>query len=83
VATIFIDHFSDTSIVFLQEDNASALLVRIKVAFEQNANSGGVRVLQYHAYNARFADNSFIFDVKEQRQSISYCEFKTEESPTR
>jgi len=32
-----------------------------------------VNVLHYHADNGRFADNAFIEDAKEQRQSISYC----------
>jgi hypothetical protein len=32
-----------------------------------------VQVLHYHADNRRFADDAFIKDVQEQRQSISYC----------
>ena len=45
----------------------------MKVAFEKFANSCGVHMLHYHADNGGFADDAFIEDEKEQRQSISYC----------
>ena len=73
VATVFIDHYSDLSFVYPQEDNASAELIKAKVAFEEFASSCGVKVTHYHADNGRFADNAFLNDTKEQRQSISYC----------
>ena len=73
VASVFIDHFSDLSVVFPQDDNTSAKLIKAKVAFEKFANSCGVSVVHYHVDNGRFADNAFIEDAKEQRQSISYC----------
>jgi len=47
VATVFIDHFNDLSFVFPQEDNTSAELIRVKVAFEKFANSCGVNMLHY------------------------------------
>ena len=54
VAKIFKDHFSNISFVFLQEDNPIAELVRAKVAFDQFANSCGVRDLHYHADHGCF-----------------------------
>jgi len=73
VATVFIDHYSDLSFVYPQEDNTSAELLKAKVAFEDFASSCGVKVTHYHADNRRFVDNAFLNDTKEQRQSISYC----------
>lgn len=71
--TIFIDHYSDLSFVYPQENNSSAVLIKAKIAFEQFAQSCGVKIMHYHADNRRFADNAFIKDVQDQRQSISYC----------
>ena len=73
VATVFLDHYSDLSFVYPQEDNTSAELLKAKVAFEEYSSSCGVKVTHYHADNGRFADNAILNDTKEQRQSISYC----------
>ena len=51
VATVFIDHYSDLSFVYPQEDNTSAELIKGKVAFEKFANSCGVNVTHYRADN--------------------------------
>jgi len=59
--------------VYPQENNSSAELIKAKIAFEQFAQSCGVKNMHYHADNRRFADNAFIKDVQDQRQSISYC----------
>ena len=73
VATVFIDHYSDLSFVHPQEDNSSAELINAKIVFEQFALSCGVKIMHYHAENGRFADNAFIKDAQDHRQSISYC----------
>jgi len=73
VANVFIDHYSDLSFVYPQEDNTNAELLMAKIAFEDFASSCGVKVTHYHADNGRFADNAFVNDIKGQRQSISYC----------
>ena len=48
-------------------------MIKAKVAFEEFAESCGIRVSHYHADNGRLADNAFINDAKKQGQSISYC----------
>ena len=73
LATIYLDHFSDLSYAFLQEDATSKETLKGKLAFEQYARGLGVDVEHYHADNGRFADNSFINNVKEQGQTITYC----------
>ena len=45
VATVFIDHYSDLSFMCPQEDNSRAALIKAKIAFEQFAQSCGVRAL--------------------------------------
>ena len=58
--------------MYPQENNSSAKLIKAKIAFEQFAQSCGVKNMHYHADNRRFADNVFIKDVQDQRQSVSY-----------
>ena len=72
-ATIFVDHFSRLSFVYLQQAMTSAETVEAKIAFEKFSESHGVAVRHYHADNGRFADNMFLEDIKEKRQSITYC----------
>jgi len=69
----FCDHFSNLSYTVPQENNSSVELIKAKVAFEEFAESCGIRVSHYHADNGRLADNAFINDAKKQGQSISYC----------
>jgi len=73
VATVFIDHYSDSPFMYPQEDNSSAKLIKAKIAFEQFAQSCRVKIMHYHADKGRFTENAFIKDVQEHWQSISYC----------
>jgi hypothetical protein len=73
VATIFVDHYSRLSYVYLQKTSSSAETVQAKKAFETYCKTYHVRVLHYHADNGRFADNAFRADVEDKRQTISYC----------
>ncbi|KAL7565945.1 hypothetical protein ACA910_008403 [Epithemia clementina (nom. ined.)] len=72
-ATIFVDHHSRVSFVFLQRTLTSADTVAAKKAWERWAAERDVRILHYHADNGRFADNGFIQHCADHNQSISYC----------
>ena len=47
--------------------------LQAKLAFEAYAKSHGVKVLQYHADNGRFADKAFRKSCEEQLQNMSFC----------
>jgi histone deacetylase 1/2 len=73
VATIFVDHFSRLSYIYLQYSTSGAETVEAKKAFEAFAESHGVLVRHYHADNGRFADNLFRNDCNAKNQTQSYC----------
>ena len=54
VATVFVDHFSRLSFVYLQEPTKGDETLLAKKAFEAHAASFGVKVVNYHANNGRF-----------------------------
>ena len=72
-ATIFVDHASRLSFVYLQTALTSQETVKAKLAFESYARRHNVRVLHYHADNGRFSDNAFMEEVRKQQQTISFC----------
>ena len=51
--------------------------MQAKDAFERSADQRGVKIIHYHVDNSRFADNAFIADCNNQRQSLSYCGVNT------
>ncbi|WP_317203594.1 hypothetical protein, partial [Janthinobacterium sp.] len=74
VATVFVDHFSRLSFVYLQKTTSAEETVLAKEAFERYAASHGVAVTHYHADNGRFADNKFRQAVNQVRgQTLSFC----------
>ena len=73
VATIFVDHFSRLSYIYLQTSTSGKETVEAKKAFEAYCQSINIRVQHYHADNGRFADNEWLADVARKGQSISFC----------
>jgi hypothetical protein len=73
VATIFVDHHSRLGFVHLQKSDTAAETLMAKHAFEGYARTMGVTVQHYHADNGRFSENVFMQDVRDQRQTISFC----------
>jgi hypothetical protein len=71
--TVFVDHYSRMTYVYLQRRLTSDETVQAKRAFERNCQILGVKVRHYHADNGRFADNGFINHCKLNNQTISYC----------
>ncbi len=73
VATVFVDHFSDLGFVFLQRSTTAAETLQAKHAFERFAGSHNVTIRHYHADNGRFAEKTFVDDVEQKNQTISFC----------
>ena len=71
-ATVYVDHARRNSYIHLQRSTSSNETFLSKRAFESYARKNGVSVNHYHCYNGRFADTSFIRDVQNNGQSISY-----------
>jgi hypothetical protein len=73
VATVFVDHFSRLSFIYLQESTKGAETLLAKKAFEAYAASFGVKVLNYHADNGRFAEPLFLGHAETHGQTVSLC----------
>ena len=72
-ATIFVDHYSGLSYVYLQQSLSSADTVQAKQAFEAYASSHGVTIQHHHADNGRFQDKAFRNAIDEKRQQLTFC----------
>ena len=72
-ATIYIDHFSRLSFVYLQKQLMLEETLKRKKAFERYCEARGVTVKHYHADNGRFANSAFVNHITTSHQSISYC----------
>ena len=72
-ATIFVDHYSDLAYVHPQRSLSSNETIEAKNAFEAYARRFGIKVMNYHADNGRFADQAFRNSAAQSGQTISYC----------
>jgi hypothetical protein len=72
VATVFVDHYSRLSFVYLQKGTKGDEKVQAKRAFEAYAHSHGVSVRHYHADNGRFAGLEWMAHLKAKQQMISH-----------
>ena len=73
VATVFVDHFSRLSFVYLQESTKGEQTLAAKRSFEAHAASHGVKILHYHADNGRFAEKLFLNHCEESGQQVTLC----------
>lgn len=73
IATIFVDHASDYTFVFLQTDSTSAQTLLAKKEFERHAAGIGIHIKRYHADNGRFVDNAWTMHAKEMNQQMTLC----------
>jgi Reverse transcriptase (RNA-dependent DNA polymerase) len=73
VATVFVDHMSDYTYVFMQTDDTSEQTLLAKREFERHALGMGVHIKKYHADNGRFIDNAWVNHLKLMNQSMSLC----------
>jgi hypothetical protein len=71
IATIFVNHFSRLSYVYLQESTKGVQTLAAKRSFEAYSASHGVKVQQYHANNGRFAEHLFLNHCEKSGQKVS------------
>jgi Reverse transcriptase (RNA-dependent DNA polymerase)/GAG-pre-integrase domain len=76
-ATIFVDHFSNLSFVYLQKGLTIAETLEAKAAFERYASAHGVTVRHYQTDNGIFETDSFRKSVEMAGQTISYAGVNT------
>ena len=72
-ATVFVDHFSDHTYVYLMRDLTLAETLMAKHAYERFLASLGIDSKAYHADNGRFADKGFRDDCTHSNQIITFC----------
>jgi hypothetical protein len=73
VVTIFVDHSSHLSFIYLQESTKGDEMLLTKQAFEAYAASFGVVIQNYHADNGRFAEHLFLNHAALKGQRVSLC----------
>jgi hypothetical protein len=73
LATIFVDHASDYTYVYLQINTSSVQTLAAKMEFERHASSVGIMIQTYHADSGRFINNAWSKLLKDNNQSISLC----------
>jgi hypothetical protein len=73
VATIFVDHTTDYTLVYLQKYNDAEETLRAKHEYERISRSYGVMIQQYHADIGRFVDNKWWNDTIRQGQRMTLC----------
>ena len=56
-ATVFVDHFSGLTFVYMQFSTGAEETVNAKRAFEAFAATHGILVQHYHSNNGQFAEN--------------------------
>ena len=73
VATIYVDHFSGLSYVYVQKGATVEETIEGKRAFERYAKSHGVIIKHYHADNGIFEARGFQNALAIDGQTITYC----------
>lgn len=73
IATVFVDHSSDYTFIFLQRNSSSAETLKAKLEFERLSLSFGVKILRYHTDNGRFVDHAWMNDATAKSQRMSMC----------
>ena len=76
-ASIFVDQYSDLTLVFLQKRLTSEETVLAKETLERYASLKGVRIQHYHVDNGCFADKGFVNHCQVENQTLTYCELIT------
>jgi hypothetical protein len=71
--TVFVDHYSRLSFVYMQKDTKGSETLQAKKAFEAYAKSHGVNIRHYHADNGRFKEKVWLDHCELKQQSISFC----------
>ena len=72
-ASVYVDYVTGLIYVGLQTDQSAEATLQTKHDFEHFAATRDVKVKSYHADNGRFAEKSFVDDVKRCFQRITFC----------
>ncbi len=72
-ATIFVDHYSSRSYVFLQKSTNAEDALAATISFKRYAERHGVKVQAYQADNGRFAETTFVQALKNAGQTMTFC----------
>ena len=74
-ATIFVDHYSKLSFVYLQQSTNADKTIKTKPAFESYAwHTAGIQIKHYHVDNGRFAETKWLDDIEKKNQTQSFCD---------
>jgi len=71
--TVFTDHHSRLSFIHLHKSLSATETLHAKHCFERYCYRHSIEIKHYHADNSRFADNTFLVDVAQKGQTISFC----------
>ena len=71
--TVFVDHYSDFTFVYLQKTASQEETLEAKAAYERCLRTFGYGVKSYHADNGRFMKTTFQMAVADADQTISFC----------
>ena len=72
-ATVYVDHFSRLSFVYLQKTASAEETIKGKVAFEQYAKQHGVSIQAYHADNGVFRAHKWVDECRKQSQTLTFA----------
>ena len=72
-ATVFVDHHTRFTFVYVQPSTDAAHTVLAKEAFELFSRNVGVTILHYHGDNGRFAENLFMIHARKRGQRVTHC----------
>ena len=72
-ATVFTDHHSRLSRVYVQKNLSADENLKSKRLWEAYCRSHGVTTKHYHADNGHFADLEWLADVAKKGQTITFC----------
>jgi hypothetical protein len=75
MGTVFVDHHSRLTFVYMQFSTTAEETVNAKKAFEAFVAQFGLTICHYHADNGRFAENLWIKLIQEHglQQTMSFC----------
>ena len=72
-ATVYVDHFSGYSFVWIQRTTSAEETLVGKRAFEEYARASGVKVSHYHADNGVFKARAWVEDCNSKHQRVTYA----------
>ena len=72
-ATVYVDHYSRYSYVYLQKTSTAEETIEGKKAFEQHMKQMGVEVSAYHADNGIFRANKWLEECRASKQTLTFA----------